>query len=307
MRRTDSKDSTDTIATTLSTKTTKIRNSIRHLESSEDEVNHHLNKTKIINNNNDNIIINNNNNNNDDNNNHEEFIEQGRRRSNNNDNHDESQQKSPLQKTKTKKNNKNNLKNYLHSWSTIISSFSSGHDLESKDQQRAWRVAMLLFVSLIIHNFPEGLAVAASALESQKLGITVTIGIMIHNIPEGIAIAIPCLAARPNSPWLSFALASISGLAEPFGALVALFFLHDMKHTTINTVNTTEDFISTMICIENVLAFVAGIMITVSICELYPEGYRHASMENHQQSHLYFVSGTVCGIFIMVATELYLP
>ena len=29
--------------------------------------------------------------------------------------------------------------------------------------QRAWRVAMLLFVSLAIHNYPEGLAVAASS------------------------------------------------------------------------------------------------------------------------------------------------
>jgi zinc transporter ZupT len=47
-----------------------------------------------------------------------------------------------------------------------------------------FRVAMMLFISLLIHNFPEGLAVAASSLENAKLGITVTIGIIIHNVSE---------------------------------------------------------------------------------------------------------------------------
>ena len=34
---------------------------------------------------------------------------------------------------------------------------------------------LLLFISLAFHNFPEGLAVAASTLHSQKLGFTTTI------------------------------------------------------------------------------------------------------------------------------------
>jgi zinc transporter, ZIP family len=45
-----------------------------------------------------------------------------------------------------------------------------------------FRVAMMLFISLLVHNFPEGLAVAASSLENAKLGIKVTIGIIIHNV-----------------------------------------------------------------------------------------------------------------------------
>lgn len=48
--------------------------------------------------------------------------------------------------------------------------WTSGEDLGSKEKRKAWRVAILLFVSLLVHNFPEGLAVAASALESKKLG-----------------------------------------------------------------------------------------------------------------------------------------
>ena len=54
--------------------------------------------------------------------------------------------------------------------------FMRGSDLTTSEARRANRVAMLLFFSLLLHNFPEGLAVAASALESDKLGMTVTIG-----------------------------------------------------------------------------------------------------------------------------------
>ena len=177
---------------------------------------------------------------------------------------------------------------YEKSTSSIsLSQWSSGADLQSAEQRRAWRVAMLLFVSLLIHNFPEGLAVAASSVQSTKLGMAVTFGIMIHNIPEGICIAVPCLAARPDRPWLAFLLASGSGLAEPLGAALALLVLR----------NTTA-----ILPMENVLAFVAAIMVMVAVCELFPEAKRHT-----EQGKEYFVAGTITGILIMAATELYLP
>jgi len=47
--------------------------------------------------------------------------------------------------------------------------FMRGDDLETQNQKRAWRVALLLFVSLLFHNFPEGLAVAASTISSKKI------------------------------------------------------------------------------------------------------------------------------------------
>lgn len=172
-----------------------------------------------------------------------------------------------------------------------VSAWSTGQDLQSKEQRKAWKVAMLLFISLLVHNFPEGLCVAASALESTNLGITVTIGIMIHNIPEGIAIAIPCLAARPDQPWLSFILASVSGLAEPAGAFVALLALKDVQSDS-----------TALFSIENILGFVAGIMVTVAVKELFPEGWRHLA---NDKKHFWW--GTIIGIILMVATELYLP
>ena len=204
---------------------------------------------------------------------------------------------------------------------------------EQHQRSSSWRVTMLLFVSLLVHNFPEGLAVVASTVESNELGITVAVGIFVHNIPEGIAVAVPCMVAKPDSPWLAFALASGSGIAEPLGALVALWILQTQE---------------TMIPLENVLAFVAGIMCTVSCLELYPEALQQlpstttaaaaaaasaalspsttivaslpstpTSSPKQKQQQIIFVNphhrfrpivtGTLLGIVIMVATEWYLP
>lgn len=157
---------------------------------------------------------------------------------------------------------------------------------EEAKRKRSWRVTMLLFVSLLLHNFPEGLAVVASTVESKDLGLTVAIGIAAHNIPEGIAIAVPCIAARPDAPWLAFWLASVSGLAEPLGAAIALVVLQG------NTLN-----------LENVLAGVAGVMCMVAVVELYPEALQHVQDGDYRR----IIGGSLVGMVVMIATELYLP
>mmetsp|Transcript_11816 Transcript_11816/g.32763 ORF Transcript_11816/g.32763 Transcript_11816/m.32763 type:complete len:390 (+) Transcript_11816:111-1280(+) len=177
-------------------------------------------------------------------------------------------------------------------WSSLVNC-SRGNDLHTASARRAWRVTMLLFVSLAVHNFPEGLAVAASTMHSQELGITTTVAIALHNIPEGVAIAVPCLAARPNSPCLAFWLATISGLAEPLGALVALFVL---SSTTAEKENDDS-----LLSMANVLAFVAGIMTTVALIELFPEARRHST-----ESSTPFVLGFVAGVVIMLGSDMYL-
>jgi len=178
--------------------------------------------------------------------------------------------------------------------------FIRGSDLHTSEARRANRVAMLLFFSLLLHNFPEGLAVAASALESDKLGLTVTIGIMIHNIPEGIAIAIPCLKARPDSPFLCFLLASVSGLAEPFGAFVSLIFLRGVEHRQqVEGDDAVGREIGGAGSLENVLAFVAGIMVTVSFLELFPEAKRHTEKSGMKA----YYAGLAVGFIVMMATE----
>lgn len=126
-----------------------------------------------------------------------------------------------------------------------------------------------------------------------------SIGIMIHNIPEGIAIAIPCLKARPDSPFFSFILASVSGLAEPAGAFVSLVFLRGVEQRQVDRGATKGDAIGGEGSLENVLAFVAGIMITVSFLELFPEAKRHAEKSGMKA----YYAGLCVGFIIMIATE----
>lgn len=170
--------------------------------------------------------------------------------------------------------------------SLASSSFWHGTDLTHAHAKRAWRVALLLFLSLLVHNFPEGLAVAASTLHSPHLGITTTIAIALHNIPEGIAVAVPCLAARPNAPWMAFALASASGLAEPAGAIVALWLLPQN--------NSNNDWM------KNILAYVAGIMIMVALRELFPEAWKNV---RHQKRKTPVIWGSLMGVVIMLGSE----
>jgi ZIP family zinc transporter len=193
---------------------------------------------------------------------------------------------------------------------------------------------MFLFFALLAHNFPEGLAVAASTAQSHDLGITVTVGIMIHNIPEGIAIAIPCMKARPNAPWLAFLLASISGLAEPLGATLTIAFLRYAQISSSSTMAELQregeglSMLQSLISLEDVLAFVAGIMTMVAVSELFPEAWRHLDTSTVSSSHrdsssntpssnvgvlkpmaiagaskTSFLAGTLSGICIMCLTE----
>jgi ZIP family zinc transporter len=175
---------------------------------------------------------------------------------------------------------------------------SSGKDLQSTEARRAWRVAMLLFVSIAVHNFPEGLAVAASTLHSPKLGWTTATAIALHNIPEGIAIAVPCLAARPDAPWLAFGLASLSGLAEPLGAAVALAIIRLARNNSDGSSAEDENSFWGM---NNILAFVSGIMIMVAVTELFPEALRH-----DQDGRWPLIGGTVCGVVVMIGSDMIL-
>lgn len=180
-----------------------------------------------------------------------------------------------------------------HSDRTILTFLEDDMEAECQRRTSAWNLAMLVFVSLLLHNAPEGFAVAASAAESHQLGLVVTIGIMLHNIPEGLAIAVPCIVAAPDRPWFAFTMATISGLAEPIGALLALQLLQMDSAMALP--------------MGNVLAAVAGIMCMVSIRDLYPAAINHAptifSQESIKRDYSWLLVGSCLGTAIMSGTE----
>jgi zinc transporter, ZIP family len=96
------------------------------------------------------------------------------------------------------------------------------HTLEKLTADAASRLGLLMAFTMTLHNMPEGLAVAFSSYTG--LGWVMAIAIAMHNIPEGIIVAAPVFAAT-GSRAHALLIATLSGLSEPFGALLAILFV----------------------------------------------------------------------------------
>ena len=113
--------------------------------------------------------------------------------------------------------------------------------------------AMIIAVAIAVHNIPEGAAPYASALISLQSGLITALGLGLHNIAEGMAVAIPVMAgggARSRAFWLVL----VATVGEMGGALLAFTMTAGLSQSTAG----------------GLIAFVAGVMITVSVMELLP-------------------------------------
>jgi ZIP family zinc transporter len=63
------------------------------------------------------------------------------------------------------------------------SMFADSRLMLDEEKRRSMRLGIIMFLSLTAHNFPEGLAVSVSSLQSESLGFLVTVAIALHNIP----------------------------------------------------------------------------------------------------------------------------
>ena len=136
-------------------------------------------------------------------------------------------------------------------------------------------------IVLIIHNIPEGMLTFITSVESPSLGIKIATAIALHNIPEGMIIAVPIYYASLSrkSALIKVLIASLS---EVTGALVAWIVLGSI----IN--NTT---------ISIIMIFVAGIMITLAIEDIFPEARKY-------NEYKYMIYGLLLGIIIVNITIL---
>lgn len=143
-----------------------------------------------------------------------------------------------------------------------------------------WQVktAYLVAFGLILHDFPEGFAMANSYIYDPTLGILVAISIALHNIPEEFAMAIPLVIAKKKKALIKLAL--LSSLAEPLGAVFGLF-----------AVSVAPSLNSLF------LAFAAGAMIFVSIHELYPMAQKYKKLP-------YFASGIGLSLVVYLGLSL---
>lgn len=151
----------------------------------------------------------------------------------------------------------------------------------SQDQRSLARMGLMAALAIAIHNFPEGLATFASALKDPKLGIAIAVAVAIHNIPEGIAVAVPLFYAT-NDKRKAFGYALLSGISEPLGAIVGYLLL--------------APFFNDMV-LGLLFAFVAGIMVFISLDELLP------AAREYDEEHT-AIYGLVGGMAVMAVSLL---
>lgn len=93
-----------------------------------------------------------------------------------------------------------------------------------------------------------------TSLEDVKMGAAIAFAITLHNIPEGISVALPIYNATGDKKR-AFWMASLSGLAEPAGAIAAYLVFAPILTPAV---------------VGGALALTAGIMVYISLDELLP-------------------------------------
>ena len=143
------------------------------------------------------------------------------------------------------------------------------------------RSAYLVAFGLILHDIPEGFAMANSFLTSPSLGLMVALAIALHNIPEEFAIAVP--AATLHDKGFLYKAAFLSGLAEPAGAALGLF----------------AAYLSSAL-VPFFLSFAAGAMIFVSFHELVPMARRYGNLH-------FFAAGILLSVVTHILLGIVVP
>jgi ZIP family zinc transporter len=126
---------------------------------------------------------------------------------------------------------------------------------------RLMRMGLFTALAIAIHNLPEGLATFMAALQDPALGVAIAVAVALHNIPEGISVSVPIFYATGNRKK-AFVYSVLSGLAEPFGAVIAYMMLR--------IIFTGNAGVIPPHLMGILFGGVAGIMVYISLDELLP-------------------------------------
>lgn len=151
--------------------------------------------------------------------------------------------------------------------------FVKGH--EGGDINRIRKI-WLFVIAIIIHNFPEGLAVGVGGFSKDAFTLAFAIGA--QNIPEGLAVAAALVSAGyavGYSVWIAF----LSGIIEPVGGIIGALLISIAQPI-----------------LPYAMAFAGGAMLFVISDEVIPE--THAG--NHQRIATYAI---VIGFIIMTILD----
>ena len=121
------------------------------------------------------------------------------------------------------------------------------------DVSKDMKTGYLIFISILLHNLPEGLAIGSSFMSAETLGMTMAIIIGIHNIPEGLAMALSLVGSKMKiAKVILFTI--IAGIPMGIGSFLGAYF-GSVFHSLIGVF----------------LALAAGTMMYVVLEEIFPK------------------------------------
>lgn len=147
----------------------------------------------------------------------------------------------------------------------------------SHDEEHSENVHSLVYVSMIgdsLHNFIDGMVIAASFIASPALGIAATIAVVLHEIPQEIgqfAILIHGGWSKAKALLYNFA----SALTSILGALIVLVFARNLETPQV------------------LLAFAGASFIYLSMSDIIPELHKERSPLKSFWQIVCFVIGVV--------------
>jgi len=158
--------------------------------------------------------------------------------------------------------------------------FRHCHDPDCKDthQDSPSHIVPLSQLGDSLHNFFDGILIAASFSISPHLGISTALAILFHEIPQEIG-DFAILIHHKVSIKKAFLLNALSALASLFGVLIFFLFTSSIESLSFY-----------------ILPLTAGAFIYLASSDLIPELHRHDSKLSQSLLQLFFL---VLGIFLM--------
>ncbi|PSR86838.1 Zinc transporter like [Actinidia chinensis var. chinensis] len=179
-----------------------------------------------------------------------------------------------------------------------------GKDIMKKHRRQVLFSGIITAVGISLHNFPEGMAVFLGSRKGPRVGLNLALAIALHDIPEGVAVALLVYFAtqrfarcglmvakdRGNGgghnsrardgdgrmrreelkknkrlyKWQAFKLATLSGLAEPLGVILAAYLFPSSLSPEI---------------LEGLLGSVGGVMVFLTLHEMLPLAFDYAGQK----------------------------
>ncbi len=150
----------------------------------------------------------------------------------------------------------------------------------SKNYTERIKNIFMIVAAIIIHNFPEGMAVGVSMVNNTEKGWATAIAIGIQDIPEGLAVSLP-LIFLTEKLWIPVLIGVLSGFSEFVFTIIGGYAF---------------SIFSSLLPIG--LSFAGGAMIYVTIKEVFPEVYKN---KNEKLVTLGFLIGLLLMLYLDTA------